>query len=215
MKRRSATPDSGTMPEKIKPLGRRERRGIETREKIFRTALDLFAERGFNATTIDAIADGADIGRGTFFNYFENKESILLQFREMQMGRVMDFVTASMKSDEPLVALIYQLVLTMTAEQRKSPALFLSFMAAISSNELIRARMAEGLGRAREMLAGFIEKRQQTGEIRSDLPAAIIAHSLQRMIMGTMLVWSLDPERPLEEHLKTMVNIFLKGIQTE
>jgi AcrR family transcriptional regulator len=73
-------------PDSQKPMGRRERRSIETREKIFRVALDLFAERGFNATTIDAIAEGADIGKGTFFNYFENKESILLEFQKMQMG---------------------------------------------------------------------------------------------------------------------------------
>ena len=39
-----------------KPISRRERRGIETRERIFRAALRLFAERGFMATTIDAIA---------------------------------------------------------------------------------------------------------------------------------------------------------------
>ncbi|MGD1075472.1 MAG: TetR family transcriptional regulator, partial [Thermodesulfovibrionales bacterium] len=64
-----------------KRIGRRARRCIETREKIFRVALQLLAERGFSATTIDAIAEGADIGKGTFFNYFENKESILLQFQ--------------------------------------------------------------------------------------------------------------------------------------
>ncbi len=53
-----------------KPLGRRERRSQETREKIYWSALDLFSRQGFSATTIDAIAKDADIGKGTFFNYF-------------------------------------------------------------------------------------------------------------------------------------------------
>ncbi len=201
-----------TLTEAPKPLGRRERRSIETRDKIFRTALDLFAERGFNATTIDAIADGADIGKGTFFNYFENKESILLQYREMQMGKVKAFVTESINSDEPLNSLIYKLAVTMTAAPQKSPTLFQSLTTAFFSNETIRTRMAEGLGRGRDMLAELIEKRQQSGEIRSDLPAKEIASSFQRIILGTMMVWSFAPDRTLEEHLRDMVNVFVKGI---
>lgn len=203
---------SKTPKEVPKPLGRRERRSIATCEKIFRTALRLFAERGFNAATIDAIAEDADIGKGTFFNYFENKESILLEYREMQMGRIEAFVTGSINSDEPLNSLIYKLAVTMTAEQQKSPTLFQSFMAAVFSNETIRTRMSEGLSRGREMLAELIEKRQKSGEIRSDLPAKEIARSLQRVIFGTMMVWSLDPDRTPEKHLSDMANVFAKGI---
>ena len=132
-----------------KPLGRRELRIIATREKIFRTALDMFAERGFNATTIDAIAKAADIGKGTFFCYFENKESILLQFREMQMGRAKTFVAENIDSHESLNSLIDRLALTMTAEQQKNPPLFQSLTTAIFSNETIRARVAEGLSQGR------------------------------------------------------------------
>ncbi|HLJ42079.1 MAG TPA: TetR family transcriptional regulator, partial [Candidatus Acidoferrales bacterium] len=53
--------------------GRRERRRTETRERIFRAALDLFAERGFMETTVEDITEAADVGKGTFFNYFPTK----------------------------------------------------------------------------------------------------------------------------------------------
>jgi AcrR family transcriptional regulator len=198
-----------------KRIGRRDRRSIETREKIFRVALQLLAERGFSATTIDAIAEGADIGKGTFFNYFENKESILLQFQEMQIRRVKEFVAESMNSDKTLIALIYKLAVTMTAEQQKSPTLFRSLITAIFSNDAIRHKMAEGTCQGREMLADLIGTRQQTGEIRSDLQAKEIARSLQSMVLGTTLVWSLAPESALEDHLSDMVNVFVKGIQPE
>lgn len=128
-------------------------------------------------------------------------------------GRVATFVTESINSDEPLDSLVIRLALTMTTEQQESPTLFLSLMVAISSNDFIRTRMAEGLGRGRETLVKFIEKRQQTGEIRSDLAAKEIAHSLQRMIVGTMLIWSLAPDRTLQEHTRDMVKVFVKGIQ--
>ena len=56
------------------PSSRRVRRSAETRERLFRTALDLFARKGFSETTVEDITEAADLGKGTFFNYFPSKE---------------------------------------------------------------------------------------------------------------------------------------------
>ena len=66
---------------------RRERRREETRECIFRAALKLFAERGVFATTVEDITEAADVGKGTFFNYFPSKEHVLAGFGQMQLGK--------------------------------------------------------------------------------------------------------------------------------
>lgn len=49
-----------------------------TRRRIAETALDLFQRQGYAETTIDQIADAADIGRRTIFRHFPTKEAILL-----------------------------------------------------------------------------------------------------------------------------------------
>jgi len=205
--------NSNGISDSQKPMGRRERRSIETREKIFRVALDLFAERGFNATTVDAIAEGADIGKGTFFNYFENKESILLQYGEMQLTKVGMFVAESLRTDESFNSLIHKLASTITAEQQKSPTLSQSVFTAIFSNEAIRSKMAENLRQGRELLAKLIEKRQQSGEIRADLPAMEIASLFQVNILGTMMLCALAPDNILKEKIGNMATAFVEGIQ--
>ncbi len=59
-------------------LGLRERKKQQTRETIKRVALELFAERGYEQTTLADIAEAANVAPRTIFAYFESKEDILL-----------------------------------------------------------------------------------------------------------------------------------------
>jgi AcrR family transcriptional regulator len=55
----------------------RERKKQRTREQIIEAAMCLFAERGYQATTIADIATAADVARRTFFSYFPSKEAVV------------------------------------------------------------------------------------------------------------------------------------------
>ncbi|WP_276356754.1 TetR family transcriptional regulator [Cohnella caldifontis] len=60
-------------------LGLRERKKIKTRETIQQHALRLFREQGYHETTIEQIADAAEISPSTFFRYFPTKEAVVLE----------------------------------------------------------------------------------------------------------------------------------------
>ena len=69
-------------------LGRRERKKEETRQRIVAAAIELFQRNGYEATTVDEISERADVAKGTFFNYYPRKESILDDVHEQQLEAV-------------------------------------------------------------------------------------------------------------------------------
>ncbi|MGW9214527.1 TetR family transcriptional regulator [Embleya sp. NPDC055664] len=62
----------------VAPAGLRERKKIKTRRAIRREAYRLFREHGYDATTVDQIAEAAEISPSTFFRYFPSKEDVVL-----------------------------------------------------------------------------------------------------------------------------------------
>ncbi len=65
------------MLEEVK-LTQRKQQSIQTREKIFSTALELFARKGFYEVTVDKICKSAHISKGAFYNHFASKEEIII-----------------------------------------------------------------------------------------------------------------------------------------
>lgn len=63
-------------------LSRKEREREFRRQEILTAAVELFAEKGFQHTTLDDIAEAAEFGKGTIYNYFQNKEDIYLAILE-------------------------------------------------------------------------------------------------------------------------------------
>ncbi|MGW0771236.1 TetR/AcrR family transcriptional regulator [Streptomyces sp. NPDC002676] len=63
-------------------MGLRERKKRQTALRIYRTAIGLFAEKGFDAVSVQEIADASEVSKMTVFNYFGSKEDLV--FRPME-----------------------------------------------------------------------------------------------------------------------------------
>jgi len=78
----------------------RERKQERVRTELINAAMALFLERGFDATTVDDIADAAQVGRRTLFRYFESKGDIVMAWTR-GMTDVLAEALAARPADEP------------------------------------------------------------------------------------------------------------------
>lgn len=191
---------------------RRERRSAETRERLFRSALQLFAQKGFEETTVEDITEAADVGKGTFFNYFPSKDHILIAFSDMQIGKLEQAVAGLRSSEQPLQDFMRSLVLKMTEEPIRNPGLIRALLRGYLSTTAVREMMIQKQNHAHGLHKQMIEIGQGRGEVRSDIPAAEIAHFFRQTILGTLLIWSVTGDATLRERIDSALRILWRGI---
>src|SRR5580704_18800090 len=190
---------------------RRQRRGAETRERLFRAALRLFADQGFAETTVEDITNAADVGKGTFFNYFPSKEHLLIAFSDMQLGKMERFVEYARSSKEPMREFFRSLSQQLTAEPAKKPDMVRALLQANLSSPTVRDVMRKKNAHGEGLMAQLVQIGQDRGEFRRDVPAVEIARVFRQMTFGTLLLWSVYGDDSLAERLERAIDILWTG----
>jgi AcrR family transcriptional regulator len=194
------------------PPTRRQRRSSEIRERLFRSALDLFANKGFIETTVEDITEAADVGKGTFFNYFPSKDHILIAFGEMQLAKLEASIEEARRNDTPMPQFLRSLGVRMTQEPTRNPAIIRALLLAYLSTTPVRRVMVDLQKRAHALHTQIVQIGQERGEIRNDLPAADIALVFRQTIFGTLLIWSLYGDATLHERMEVAFHLLWTGM---
>ncbi|MHA6762635.1 TetR family transcriptional regulator [Streptacidiphilus sp. PAMC 29251] len=139
------------------PLGLRERKKLKTRRVIRAAAFRLFADQGYESTTVDQIAAAADVSPSTFFRYFPTKEDLIITD---DYDPLMVSVLRGRPLGEPLLESIRQMVMpalrtVMVAEREE----LLFRMRMLHSNLAIRNRSAGELLRTRDLIVEILAER--------------------------------------------------------
>jgi AcrR family transcriptional regulator len=195
-----------------KPMSRRLRRSAEIRERLFRSALDLFAKKGFANTTVEDITEAADVGKGTFFNYFPSKDHILLAFGEMQLKKLEAAIEEARSSNTSVEQFLRALPERMTQEPTRNPAIVRTLLQAYLSTNVVREAMVDIQRRVQALHTQIIQMGQERGEIRKDFPAGEMASVFRQTIFGTLLMWSLYGDASLTDRMRTAFDVLWLGL---
>lgn len=171
----------------------------------------LFAERGFFATTTEQITETADVGQGTFFNYFPSKQHVLAVLFEIQLRKVCGARAEADSVKVKIHDLLHSLMHDLAKEPGQSQALARALFSAVLSNDTVRTLVSETLAKGRVEIAVIIEAGQRQGEIRTDRKATDLALAFQKTFAGTLLLWTLQSRGSLKTWLEKSFQEFWTG----
>jgi AcrR family transcriptional regulator len=192
---------------------RRERRRAEIRERLFRSALRLFAERGYLETTVERITEAADVGKGTFFNYFPTKEHVLATFGAERIAVVERALEEAKKGS--VLRVLKRLACDLAGQSAESAALLRAIYAAHASCEPVRTELHKRLQKARQLMTGIFTLAQNRGEVRGDIPAAELARLTQIVLLGVTLAWAMNPDSSLRGTTADVWDLVSPGLQAD
>jgi AcrR family transcriptional regulator len=178
---------------------RRERRSADIRERLFRAALHLFAERGYQETTVEDITEAADVGKGTFFNYFPAKEHVLATYGEERVATIERALEKAKSVKGPVLPILEELITNLAGQSSQSPELLRSIFAAHLSSAPILANLQRRQRRARRLMGELFALAQDSGEVRRDISAAELGRLTHLVFMGVTIAWSFNPDSVLRK----------------
>ena len=190
----------------------RKQKKLQARQKILLAATNLFQEQGFANTSIAGIMQAAELGVGTFYNYFSSKEEVLLTLAKILCENVRENISAA-SNDHPSSSELLELCCTCTAklidENRFILPLFISASEHSDKPEQITQSLSPGFG---ELFEEIILRGQEHGEFRDDVPSNIISEMIHSIYQTTAFS---KLEISFQENIRLKVKILLDGIKGE
>jgi AcrR family transcriptional regulator len=190
---------------------RRSRRRAEGRQRVFRAAVELFVERGFDATTMDDIADRADVARATVFNYFQRKTAFLDEWSAGRRQLALAAVRSERLDGHPLPEILnrYMVELARLSTRTRPETVALMGAAVHSTNVIGNPPLAAEL-------ATFITRARESGQVRADVDPDLAGLLVATGYFAILTEWiSADPAPfDLESRLRQMVSILGQGLSS-
>ena len=193
--------------------GRRERRRVETQQRIMSAAIDLFSKHGYAETTVEDITEAADVGKGTFFNYFPTKDAVLLAIFESVRQRFVE-LQASAANIKDVPATLREFAHRFLNSMVRSPRIIRNMFGLALTDAVMGERFEGVLRQARQAIIALLEHGQEIGQVRKDIPAAILGRTFQQFIFGTEIVWSFSSGESLLDWVDVSLELFWNGAGT-
>ncbi|RFU42790.1 TetR/AcrR family transcriptional regulator [Actinomadura logoneensis] len=186
-----------------------------TRERLFDAAIELIAERGFAAASVDRIAERAGVAKGTVYYNFGSKNALftaLLEFGVERFGAALRDAADGLPPLDALSAVV-RAELVFIGEHEPFARLLLAETWRSGGDWAQAARLIRE--RAIGAVGDVVRSAVDAGDLRADLDVDTAASAVFGMVLMVALDWrTLQPERPLDEVHATLMDLLRGRIAT-
>ena len=198
-------------------MGLREKKKLETRERIRAAAAELFTRHGYGAATMRQIAARAHVGLGTLFNYAADKRDLVFLIFNEELNAITDVALAAPRAGQPLaeqLLAVFAVHYRWLAEKPALARILLQELTFYSSGKQaatfqgIRQRLIDGL-------EALVRRARERGEIETREKAELVARHVFFTYSASLRWWIAgpdpDPEAGIRE-LKRLLELQIEGI---
>jgi AcrR family transcriptional regulator len=172
-------------------LGLRERKKLKTRQSIQQHALRLFQEQGYDATTVEQIAEAAEVSPSTLFRYFPTKEDTVLTDEYDPL--IVESLRAQPPDLSPVATIrntLHEIIGGMLAEDRQR---VLDRSRLLRSVSALRSRQRDHMRETQDLMVGVLAERM--GRPAMDLELRSFVAAMLAVWETTVIVWVEDDGR--------------------
>jgi AcrR family transcriptional regulator len=193
------------------PLGRRERKKLQTRDRLVECAVALFASQGYDSTTMEDIGECADVSRATVFNYFARKEDIISEVFTRRRAQLAELVAEAKEATDGAPDRLRRALGGLVRVYEDDPA---------TGRATVRAWLRAGgpllpdASASADLFADVVRSGQQQGDIRPDLDATRAGLVILDAYLGVLYRWVGDEDGrfALGENLMATLDMVLAGM---
>jgi AcrR family transcriptional regulator len=192
-------------------MTRKEREKLQKRNEILSAALTLFAEKGFENTTLDEIAEASEFGKGTLYNYFRNKSDIFKGIVDNMLSGQYEMVKEIAGSTETFSEFIKEMTIKMFNKCGQARSEFLFFAKLKTSNmqnfcqckELFSSKNMD----IEKIYLDKITEGQKNGELKNYNPVSII--NIYRSALFSYLFYLISRVEEIDFNVESESQFFL------
>jgi AcrR family transcriptional regulator len=178
-------------------LNRFERRKLHTQQQLKQATVELVLEKGYDSTTVQDIADRADLGRGTFYVHFKDKEDIVWTILQDSLDGIVDAIREHIPNSVEEVSGLYHVYVAIFRYAESNRA-FLHVALGKKGNALLTARIKEY---AVELILSNMRERIALEVVSKNVPIECLARFKAGALIEVILWWLNDGCRQSPEEM--------------
>lgn len=192
-------------------------KNIDTKSRIIEAGIELFSQKGYEATSVQDICELAGVSKGAFFHYFPTKEAFFMEILDLWLNELSQKISGYIHNAESL----YENLIRMTEifkeifkESHQKFYLFIEFLRVAGRDESIVKRLKDYFKYFTDYFTALINDGIEKGVFR-EVDPELVSAVLVSYAIGTIEQEILNPEKNWEEISKRGVEFIFNAIKKE